>query len=80
MNIREKVYELVMPRTKMLEAGSDIKDETDLVYDLGLDSLSLVELLVDLESEFDMEIDEENMDFIYKFGTLVDYITQNHNK
>ena len=39
-----------------------------------MDSLSLVELIVDLENMFDFEVDEEYIDQIYKYGKLVEYI------
>ena len=42
---------------------SDIIDvDMDLGEDLGFDSLSLVELIVDLESRFDIEIDESDLE------------------
>ncbi len=71
--IREKVYEIVMQYAKV-ENGTEIKDSDDLIYDLGMDSLSLVELIVDLENMFDFEVDEEYIDQIYKYGKLVEYI------
>lgn len=38
-----------------------ITSEMDLKGDLGFDSLSLVELIVDLEERFDIEIDESDL-------------------
>jgi len=44
-----------------VEAGK-ITPESSLT-DLGLDSLSIVELVFDVEDEFDIEIAEEDADF-----------------
>ena len=38
------------------EVGIDLKEETDLAADLGLDSLKVVELLVTVEDSFDISI------------------------
>ena len=39
-----------------------ITSDMNLSEDLGFDSLSLVELIVDLEDRFDIEIDESDLD------------------
>lgn len=40
----------------------DIKPELTLKDDLGLDSLNMVELIVELEERFNIEIDESDLD------------------
>lgn len=40
----------------------DITAELKLNEDLGLDSLNMVELMVELEERFDIEIDESDLD------------------
>ncbi len=40
----------------------DITSELKLNEDLGLDSLNLVELMVELEDKFNIEIDESDLD------------------
>ena len=39
-----------------------ITSDMKLSEDLGFDSLSLIELIVDLEDRFDIEIDESDLD------------------
>lgn len=48
----------------------------DLLDDLGLDSLLMVQLIVEIESEFDLEFDlaDLNMDVLRKYHKLRDYI------
>jgi len=40
----------------------DIAPELKLNKDLGLDSLNMVELIVELEEQFNIEIDESDLD------------------
>ena len=73
MTIKDKLIEVVMRYAKVSNQYA-IKDEDDMVYDLGMDSLSLVEFIVDIEEEFEIEIEEESMEEIYKFGKLLNYL------
>ncbi len=73
MEVQKKLHDLIMNYAKVSE-DYEIKREDDLVYELGMDSLSLVELIVDIEEQFDIEIEEEQMDVINKYGKLSDYI------
>lgn len=41
---------------------ADIKPELKLKEDLGFDSLNMVELIVELEDEFNIEFDESDLD------------------
>lgn len=41
--------------------GEEIKLESHLKEDLGIDSLAAVELSLDLETEFDVEISDEEL-------------------
>jgi acyl carrier protein len=54
-----------------------IGDETDLIYDVGLDSLTMINLLLKTEDKFDIEIDYENLDIntLRSFRLFHDYIT-----
>lgn len=40
----------------------DITPELKLTDDLGLDSLNMVELMIELEERFDIEFDESDLD------------------
>lgn len=53
-----------------------VEKECDLLDDFGLDSLLMVQLIVEIESEFDIEFDlaDLNMDVLRKYHNLRDYI------
>lgn len=51
-----------------------ITRETDFIKDLQADSLDLVELVMELEEEFDVNIPEDQQDKIRSVGQAVDFI------
>ncbi len=51
-----------------------ISPETNLVDDLGADSLDVVDLIMSLEDEFEIEIPDEEIENIRTVGELVKYI------
>ncbi len=51
-----------------------VTPETSFVNDLGADSLDTVELVMELEEEFDISIPDEAAEKIQKVGEAVDFI------
>jgi acyl carrier protein len=60
MNIKTTAYEILADLSGI--NIEDIKDEDALIADLGLDSLGLVELLIEAEESFGISICESDMD------------------
>jgi acyl carrier protein len=50
--------------------------ESTFKDDLGADSLDVVELIMELEDEFDLEISDEDAEKIKSVGDVVTYIEQ----
>lgn len=50
--------------------------EASFVDDLGADSLDIVELIMGLETEFDIEIPDEDAEKISTVGDAVNYIKE----
>lgn len=48
--------------------------ESRLVEDLKADSLDVVELIMDMEQEFDMEIPDEELPKVQTVGDIVNYV------
>ncbi len=69
MNIQEKVAKIFTKYNK----NTDIKPETSL-KDLGLDSLDLVEVLMDIEEEFGIEF--EDMESLQTVNDVLSYIEE----
>ncbi|MAT68443.1 MAG: acyl carrier protein [Planctomycetaceae bacterium] len=54
-----------------------ITAETSFVNDLGADSLDTVELVMELEEEFDINIPDDAAEKIQTVGQAVEFIEQN---
>ncbi len=52
----------------------EITMESSFIDDLGADSLDIVELIMALETEFDLEIPDEDAEKISTVGDVVAYI------
>jgi acyl carrier protein len=50
--------------------------ETSFINDLGADSLDTVELVMELEQRFDMEIPDEEAEKIQTVGDVIKYIKE----
>ena len=59
MNSTREMINSILAEKKFSDV---ITPDMSLSEDLGFDSLSLVELIVDLEDRFDIEIDESDLD------------------
>ena len=56
---------------------SAVTMDASFVDDLGADSLDIVELIMGLETEFDMEIPDDQAEKISTVGDAVNYIKEN---
>lgn len=57
MAVFEKVAEIL----KSMSGEAEVSSEDSLENDLALDSLALVNLLLDIESEFNIELNESDL-------------------
>ena len=51
-----------------------ITEDARMVEDLGADSANLMMLIMDLETEFDTQVEDEALDTIKTVGDIVNYI------
>jgi len=68
----EKVREILCDQLEL--DPEDITLDTNIVDDLGADSLDLVHFVMSLEDEFDKEIPDEDLEKIKTIGDVVSYI------
>ncbi|WP_426983781.1 acyl carrier protein [Brevibacillus borstelensis] len=71
----DRVKKIIVDRLGVDE--SKITLEASFKEDLGADSLDVVELVMELEDEFDLEISDEDAEKITTVGEVVSYITAN---
>ncbi len=73
MNITfEKVRDIIV-ETLSCDAA-DIKPETNLIEDLGADSLEIVELSMALQEDLGVAIEDEDLEKIRTVQDILDYI------
>jgi acyl carrier protein len=73
-SVEERVTEIV---AEQLGVDKDkITRDTHFVNDLGADSLDTVELVMELEEEFDINIPDDAAEKIQKVGEAIDFITK----
>ena len=53
-----------------------ITEDARMVEDLGADSANLMMLIMDLETEFDTQVEDEALGTIKTVGDVVDYISK----
>jgi acyl carrier protein len=71
-DILQRVQKIVVDR---LDVDEDkVKPESSFKDDLDADSLDVVELVMELEDEFDMEISDEDAEKITTVGDVIEYI------
>lgn len=58
----EKLKAIVKPFVKNDEAFQNLTEETDFINDLQINSANLVDIVLDTEEAFDIEIDNESME------------------
>ena len=74
-DIAERVATIV---TNQLDVDQEkVKPEASFINDLGADSLDIVELVMELEEEFDMSIPDEDAEKIRTVGEAINYIQGN---
>ena len=68
----ERVKSVIVDQLGVEESA--VTNDASFIDDLGADSLDLVELIMGLETEFDIEIPEEDAEKIRTVGNAVKYI------
>ena len=56
---------------------STIKDEHNLVEDLGADSLNIVELVMQIEEQYEIEVPDEDAEGISTVEDIKQYVEDN---
>ncbi|HAL81495.1 MAG TPA: acyl carrier protein [Mucilaginibacter sp.] len=59
---------------------NSINDDTDLIRDLKINSANLVDIIIDAEAKYNIEIDYDSADKIINVGTCIDVIMEKLNQ
>ena len=74
IEIIEALRIIVKPYIQDQEAFDNLKEETDFISDLKINSANLVDVILDIEERFDIEIDNESMDMMLNVKAAIEVI------
>jgi acyl carrier protein len=74
VSVEQRVIEIVCEHLAVNK--ETVTRNTAFIEDIGADSLDIVELVMELEEEFDIQIPDDQAEKIKTVGEAVDYIEQ----
>ena len=69
-----KLKEIVTPYAKDQEGLKNINEHTDFIKDLKINSAHLVDVVLDVEEAFNIEIDNDSMEQMLNVNSAIDII------
>ena len=72
MEIEEKVIEVIMEQLDVTR--EQCVPEASFINDLGADSLDLMELIMEMEENFDVEISDDELQNLRTIQDVIDYV------
>ena len=72
--VAEKVKDIIVDKLNVEK--SEVTNEASFTNDLGADSLDTVELIMEFEKEFDLQIPDDQAEKITNVGEAVAYIEE----
>ncbi|APG59555.1 phosphopantetheine-binding protein [Christiangramia salexigens] len=72
--IIERLEKIVRPYVQREDGLNDFKEETDFLKDLEINSANLVDVILDVEDEFNIEIDNTSMEGMLTVGDAKEII------
>ena len=74
MDVKVKLENLICSVLNI--PSRSIKENERLLEDIGINSIDLIKIIVNIEKEFDFEFEDEYIGYekIYAFGLLLDYV------
>ncbi|MBT3742368.1 MAG: acyl carrier protein [Polaribacter sp.] len=71
-----KLKAIVKPYIQDEEAFKNLTEETDFITDLKINSANLVDVVLDVEDEFNIEIDNDSMEKMLSVKAAIEIIEQ----
>lgn len=71
---RNKIVEIIGTYAKDEEALAAATDDTNILDDLKVNSARLVDVILDLEDAFDIEVEDEDADSVNTIGDAVSLV------
>lgn len=74
--ILDKLKSVLAPYTADKDSLDSINDQTDLIKDLKINSANLVDIIIDAESKYNIEIDLDSAEKMNIVGGCIDVIME----
>lgn len=74
LEISNQLKLIIKTYTKNLEAFENITENTDFINDLQINSANLVDVVLDIEEQFDITIENEQMENLLDFKSAIQII------
>ena len=74
--ILDELKKVIAPYTTNKQMLAGINEQTDLIKDLKINSANLVDIIIDAEAKYNIEIDYDSADKMIVVGTCLDVIDE----
>jgi acyl carrier protein len=78
--ILNELKKVLVPYTEDKAMLEGLTEQTDLIKDLKINSANLVDIIIDAEAQYNMEIDFDAAEKMYNVGNCIDVIADKINK
>ena len=77
--ILNELKKVLVPYTEDKAMLEGLTEQTDLIKDLKINSANLVDIIIDAESQYNIEIDFDAAEKMYNVGNCIDVIAEKMN-
>ena len=74
--ILTELKKVLAPYTTNKEVLNSINEQTDMIKDLKINSANLVDIIIDAEAKYNIEIDNDSAEKMMNVGTCIDVIIE----
>ena len=78
--ILSELKKVLAPYTINKEMLNNINEQTDMIKDLKINSANLIDIIIDAEAKYNIEIDNDSAEKIINVGTCIDVIIEKLNQ
>ena len=75
-----KLKPIIEPYVQDAEAFKNLSEDTDFVNDLKINSANLVDIILDIEDEFDIRLENEDMEQMLDVKSAMNSVTSKIGK
>ena len=71
----DKLFEILSEYSEV--SPENINEQTKIVEDLGLDSFALLSMIVDIENEYGVDLQNQDLSTFKTWGDLIKFLQEN---